>query len=670
MDMNHNHEQMNDEMMHGGMMMHMGNLKQLFWVSVVITIPVLLISPMMGMTNPLISFPFSDWLVAILATVLFFYGGKPFFSGASGEFKERKPAMMMLITMGISVAYIYSMYAFISNDILRIMPMKMSFFWELATLIDIMLLGHWIEMNAVSGAGDALEELQKLLPDKANKVLASGEIKEIDLKNVVTGDHLLIKGGEKIPTDGIVINGESSVNESLVTGESKLINKTKGSNVVGGSINEQGTLTIKVTGTGKDGYLAKVVSLVSSAQNSKSQAESFADRVAGWLFYASTIVSIIAFITWLLVGSFDQAMTVGVTVLIIACPHALGLAIPLVVSRSTSIAARNGLLIKNRDALENGNKIDYVLMDKTGTLTEGDFKVHQINSYHKDYSENNILTIMASLEQNSNHPLAQGIINKAKQLNLSTLEATDLQQIPGQGLKARINGREYYLVGKRFLNDNEIEFDEEKDRELSQQGNSISYLVSDSVVLGLVAEGDQIKSNAKEAIQQLISLGKIPYMLTGDNKETASLVAQQLGIKQFDAELKPEDKHQIMKQLQQAGHHVMMVGDGVNDAPSLAGADIGVAINSGTDVAIDSADVILVKNDPADIVTFLKLARNTSRKMVQNLWWGAGYNGIAIPLAAGILAPIGILLDPMVGAILMSLSTVIVAINAQLLKLK
>lgn len=670
MDMNHNHEQMNDEMMHGGMMMHMGNLKQLFWVSVVITIPVLLMSPMMGMTNPLISFPFSDWLVAILATVLFFYGGKPFFSGASGEFKERKPAMMMLITMGISVAYIYSMYAFISNDILRIMPMKMSFFWELATLIDIMLLGHWIEMNAVSGAGDALEELQKLLPDKANKVLASGKIKEIDLKNVVAGDHLLIKGGEKIPTDGIVINGESSVNESLVTGESKLINKTKGSNVVGGSINEQGTLTIKVTGTGKDGYLAKVVSLVSSAQNSKSQAESFADRVAGWLFYASTIVSIIAFFIWLLVGSFDQAMTVAVTVLIIACPHALGLAIPLVVSRSTSIAARNGLLIKNRDALENGNKIDYVLMDKTGTLTEGDFKVHQINSYDKDYSENNILTIMASLEQNSNHPLAQGIINKAKQLNLSTLEATDLQQIPGQGLKARINGREYYLVGKRFLNDNEIEFDEEKDRELSQQGNSISYLVSDSVVLGLVAEGDQIKSNAKEAIQQLISLGKIPYMLTGDNKETASLVAQQLGIKQFDAELKPEDKHQIMKQLQQAGRHVMMVGDGVNDAPSLAGADIGVAINSGTDVAIDSADVILVKNDPADIVTFLKLARNTSRKMVQNLWWGAGYNGIAIPLAAGVLAPIGVLLDPMVGAILMSLSTVIVAINAQLLKLK
>ncbi|GEP20366.1 heavy metal translocating P-type ATPase [Pediococcus argentinicus] len=670
MDMNHNHEQMNDEMMHGGMMMHMGNLKQLFWISVVITIPVLLMSPMMGMTSPLISFPFSDWLVAILATVLFFYGGKPFFSGASGEFKERKPAMMMLITMGISVAYIYSMYAFISNDILRIMPMKMSFFWELATLIDIMLLGHWIEMNAVSGAGDALEELQKLLPDKANKVLASGKIKEIDLKNVVAGDHLLIKGGEKIPTDGIVINGESSVNESLVTGESKLINKTKGSNVVGGSINEQGTLTIKVTGTGKDGYLAKVVSLVSSAQNSKSQAESFADRVAGWLFYASTIVSIIAFFIWLLVGSFDQAMTVAVTVLIIACPHALGLAIPLVVSRSTSIAARNGLLIKNRDALENGNKIDYVLMDKTGTLTEGDFKVHQINSYDKDYSENNILTIMASLEQNSNHPLAQGIINKAKQLNLSTLEATDLQQIPGQGLKARVNGREYYLVGKRFLNDNEIEFDEEKDRELSQQGNSISYLVSDSVVLGLVAEGDQIKSNAKEAIQQLISLGKIPYMLTGDNKETASLVAQQLGIKQFDAELKPEDKHQIMKQLQQAGHHVMMVGDGVNDAPSLAGADIGVAINSGTDVAIDSADVILVKNDPVDIVTFLKLARNTSRKMVQNLWWGAGYNGIAIPLAAGVLAPIGILLDPMVGAILMSLSTVIVAINAQLLKLK
>ncbi|WP_415620453.1 copper-translocating P-type ATPase [Liquorilactobacillus sp.] len=660
------HSQMNNEM---GSMHHMGNLKGKFWISFIVALPIFVLSSFMGIELPFdLSFTGSDWLVLFLGTFLFFYGGQPFYTGAWQEIKEKNPAMMMLITMGISVAYIYSLYAFIMNHFVTGMPHVMDFFWELASLIVIMLLGHWIEMNATMNAGNALEKMAALLPGEAH-VFEDGETHDVMLSELQEGQQIKVLAGEKIPADGKVVDGMSSVNESLVTGESKLVLKKKQDKVIGGSLNGDGTLLVAVTGTGENGYLAQVSKLVGQAQQDKSKAESIADRVSKWLFYAALVIGIIAFLVWLNLADMSTALNRTVAVLVIACPHALGLAIPLVVSRSTSLAATHGLLIRNRTALEQVKHLDIVLMDKTGTLTEGAFKVNEVKSLHSNYSDNEILSLMAQLEANSSHPLAAGILAEVRERKLKAGSAANVQTIKGVGVTGTIGGHEYSIVTASYLKKNNIDFKQAQFTDLAQKGNSISYLISNQKVLGLAAQGDQIKPESKSFIAELHKLGIEPVMLTGDNELAAQKIAQQLGEITVKADLKPEAKEKIVRQYQNEGHNVMMIGDGVNDAPSLARANIGIAIGAGTDVAIDSADVILVKSNPKDVLDFLYLAKATNRKMVENLWWGAGYNIIALPLAAGLLAGIGFVLSPAVGAIVMSLSTVIVALNAMTLKI-
>ena len=670
----HDHEKMhhtNHE--HGGMdhSMHMGNLKVKFIVSLFLSIPIILLSPMMGGKLPFqLTFQGSEWVVLILASILFFYGGMPFLKGAKMELEMKNPAMMTLISLGISVAYIYSVYAFIANNITKSNTHVMDFFWELATLILIMLLGHWIEMNAISNAGNALQKMAELLPNSAIIVDESGNTKEVDLKDVQVGERVLVKAGEKIPTDGVIVAGNTNVNESMVTGESKDVQKGLNDKVIGGSVNGSGTITVEVTGTGESGYLSQVMELVSNAQKEKSRVESLSDKVAKLLFYVALIVGIGAFIIWMvLTGDLNIALERMVTVLIIACPHALGLAIPLVTARSTSLGAKNGLLIKNRQALEVAKKVDVIMMDKTGTLTEGNFAVNEYLSFSTQYTKEQVLEVMAALEQNSSHPLSVGVLKKIDELQLTIPKAEDVTNLPGIGLEGRVNGKDIKIVSVSYLNKKSISYDKQMFNDLSNQGNSISFLLLDDQSIGLVAQGDQIKPEAKLMVEKLKARGIKPVMLTGDNKQVASVVAKQLGIDDVHAELMPEDKEKIVKEYKDKNLIVMMVGDGVNDAPSLVRASIGVAIGAGTDVAIDSADVILVKSNPSDILHFLSLAKNTQRKMVQNLWWGAGYNILAIPLAAGILASWGIILSPAIGAIFMSLSTVIVAINAMLLKI-
>jgi len=669
------HSSMDHDHGHGGHSgmdhsMHMGNLKPKFFISLVLTIPIILMSPMMGIDLPFqFQFAGSEWIVLILATILFFYGGQPFLQGAKMELSSKEPAMMTLISLGITVAYIYSLYAFVANNFFPQIDHVMDFFWELATLIVIMLLGHWVEMNAVSNAGSALEEMAQLLPNTAHVVDDNGDTKDISLQEVQEGQHVLIKAGEKIPTDGTVLKGTTSVNEAMVTGEAKDVEKEQKDTVIGGSVNGSGTITVEVTGTGESGYLSQVMTLVENAQNEKSRVETLSDKVAKWLFYIALAAGILAFIGWLITSDLSTAFERMVTVLIIACPHALGLAIPLVIARSTSLGAKNGLLLQNREALETAKSADVILMDKTGTLTEGNFAVNDYRSFSDDYTADQVLTYISALEQNSNHPLALGILNKAEELSLDIPEASDVDNLPGVGLKGTVNGKNIKVASVSYLNKQSIDYDKNNFDELSKQGNSVSFLLIDEQNIGLVAQGDQIKPAAKSMVQSLKDQNIDPVMLTGDNQQVAQAVAKELGIDDVHAELMPEDKEKMVKDYRDNGQVVMMVGDGVNDAPSLARADIGIAIGAGTDVAIDSADVILVKSDPSDIMHFLTLAKRTQRKMVQNIWWGAGYNIVAIPLAAGVLAPIGIILSPAVGAIVMSLSTIIVAINAMLLKI-
>ena len=671
MDMHHGDMSHMDMDHGGGHMMHMGNLKQKFWVSLIVMIPVLLLSQFMGMNIHLgalqlpIVFPGSDWLVLILSSFLFFYGGWPFLTGAKSELQQRQPAMMTLIAMGITVAYGYSLYAFVMNHFIAPNGMVMDFFWELATLIVIMLLGHWIEMNAVMAAGNAVEKLAALLPSQAH-VVHGDHVMDMPLAEVQVGTRLRVLAGEQMPADGQIVSGSSSVNESLVTGEAKAIHKAEGDRVIGGSVNGDGVIEINVTGTGESGYLSQVMKLVQSAQANKSKAEGMADKVAGWLFYAALAVGILAFFIWLSDGA-AIAFERMVTVFIIACPHALGLAIPLVIARSTSIGATNGLLIRNRQALETAKHAKFILMDKTGTLTEGKFTVAKTVAF-ANHDEAQVLALMAALESHSEHPLATGIKAAAKEQQLNVPAAQNVQILKGIGLQGEVDGQAYTIVNARYLKDHQLSYDQAQADQLAAAGNSLAFLLQKDQVLGMVAEGDQLKPSSKPFVAALKRQGITPVMLTGDNHETAKKVADQLGLTDFQAELKPEDKVAQVKAYQQLGV-VMMVGDGVNDAPSLAQADIGVAIGAGTDVAIDTADVVLVHSDPADILNFLSLAKATNRKMVQNLWWGAGYNILAIPLAAGILAPIGFVLSPAVGAAIMSLSTIVVALNAMTLHL-
>ncbi|MDS3910578.1 MULTISPECIES: heavy metal translocating P-type ATPase [Staphylococcus] len=664
-----NHESHNH---HSGHAHHHGNFKVKFFVSLIFAIPIILLSPMMGVNLPFqFTFPGSEWVVLILSTILFFYGGKPFLSGGKDEIAEKKPGMMTLVALGISVAYIYSLYAFYMNNFSSATGHTMDFFWELATLILIMLLGHWIEMNAVGNAGDALKKMAELLPNSAIKVMDNGQREEVKISDIMTDDIVEVKAGESIPTDGIIVQGQTSIDESLVTGESKKVQKNQNDNVIGGSINGSGTIQVKVTAVGEDGYLSQVMGLVNQAQNDKSSAELLSDKVAGYLFYFAVIVGVISFIVWMLIqNDVDFALERLVTVLVIACPHALGLAIPLVTARSTSIGAHNGLIIKNRESVEIAQHIDYVMMDKTGTLTEGNFSVNHYESFKNDLSNDTILSLFASLESQSNHPLAISIVDFAKSKNVSFTNPQDVNNIPGVGLEGLIDNKTYKITNVSYLDKHKLNYDDDLFTKLAQQGNSISYLIEDQQVIGMIAQGDQIKESSKQMVADLLSRHITPVMLTGDNNEVAHAVAKELGISDVHAQLMPEDKESIIKDYQSDGNKVMMVGDGINDAPSLIRADIGIAIGAGTDVAVDSGDVILVKSNPSDIIHFLTLSNNTMRKMVQNLWWGAGYNIVAVPLAAGALAFIGLILSPAIGAILMSLSTVIVAINAFTLKLK
>ncbi|MDN7234153.1 heavy metal translocating P-type ATPase [Staphylococcus haemolyticus] len=669
---NHMHHDNHASHHHSGHAHHHGNFKVKFFVSLILAIPIILLSPMMGVNLPFqFTFPGSEWVVLILSTILFFYGGKPFLSGGKDEIATKKPGMMTLVALGISVAYIYSLYAFYMNNFSSATGHTMDFFWELATLILIMLLGHWIEMNAVGNAGDALKKMAELLPNSAIKVMDNGQREEVKISDIMTDDIVEVKAGESIPTDGIIVQGQTSIDESLVTGESKKVQKNQNDNVIGGSINGSGTIQVKVTAVGEDGYLSQVMGLVNQAQNDKSSAELLSDKVAGYLFYFAVIVGVISFIVWMLIqNDVDFALERLVTVLVIACPHALGLAIPLVTARSTSIGAHNGLIIKNRESVEIAQHIDYVMMDKTGTLTEGNFSVNHYESFKNDLSNDTILSLFASLESQSNHPLAISIVDFAKSKNVSFTNPQDVNNIPGVGLEGLIDNKTYKITNVSYLDKHKLNYDDDLFTKLAQQGNSISYLIEDQQVIGMIAQGDQIKESSKQMVADLLSRNITPVMLTGDNNEVAHAVAKELGISDVHAQLMPEDKESIIKDYQSDDNKVMMVGDGINDAPSLIRADIGIAIGAGTDVAVDSGDIILVKSNPSDIIHFLTLSNNTMRKMVQNLWWGAGYNIVAVPLAAGILAFIGLILSPAIGAILMSLSTVIVAINAFTLKLK
>ncbi|EJH4647062.1 copper-translocating P-type ATPase [Staphylococcus pseudintermedius] len=663
----HSHHMHHDDHAHH----HHGNFKMKFFVSLIFAIPIIIFSPMMGVQLPFqFTFPGSDWMVLILATILFIYGGQPFLVGAKGEIASKKPGMMTLVTLGISVAYIYSLYAFYLNHFSDATGHTMDFFWELATLILIMLLGHWVEMNAVGSAGDALKKMAALLPDKVIKV-TNNQREEVKISDIALNDIVEVKVGESIPTDGMIVRGETAIDESLVTGESKKVQKKPNDQVIGGSINGSGTIQVKVTAVGEASYLSQVMDIIKQAQNDKSRAELLSDKVAGYLFYFAVSVGVIAFIAWMLIQhEIDLALERLVTVLVIACPHALGLAIPLVTARSTSIGAHHGLMIKNRAAIETAQHIDYVMMDKTGTLTEGNFSVNHYESFKAGMSDEAVLSLFASLESQSNHPLATSIVDFAKNKNISYVQSQDVRNIPGVGLEGTINGQAYKITNVSYLEQNGFDYDQALFTKLAQQGNSISYLIDEQQVIGIIAQGDQIKDSSQQMVADLLAKGITPVMLTGDNQEVAETVAKALGINDVHAQLMPEDKESIIKAYQSKGKKVMMVGDGINDAPSLIRSDIGIAIGAGTDVAVDSGDVILVKSDPSDIIHFFTLSKRTMRKMVQNLWWGAGYNIVAVPLAAGILASIGLILSPAVGAILMSLSTVIVAINAFTLKLE
>ena len=661
MDMEHeNHEMHNmhnmdnmhdmdnmDMMNHGGHMMHMGDMSKKLKVAIILMIPLLLISPIAGFT--ILKFPGSEILQLILGTIIFFYSGTPFFRGAKGELKSRKPAMMMLITMGISVAYAYSVYATIMS---LYGHMGMNFWFELATLIVIMLIGHLIEMKAIMGAGDALKDLASLVPKKAH--LKSG--KDVELSELKVGDLLLVKENEKIPADGLILS-EALVDESMITGESRAVNKKSNDLVYGGSLNQNQPFEMKVTTLGKDSFLNQVAELVKKAQAQKSNLENMADRVAGYLFYAALIVGIFSLIFWTISSNFSFALLLAVSVFVIACPHALGLAVPLVVSRLTSISAKNGLLIQNRTSLEKINTIKYALMDKTGTLTDGKFIVRDVIDF------TDILQIMAALEGSSTHPIAQSIVSAAKPLKNLKVEA--VENIPGVGIKGQVNQNFYQIVNYKYLRENQLSYDEQKIAQYLDLGLTLSFLINEQQdVLGFIALGDSPKADAKAFINGLLAQGITPVMLTGDNKETAQKIASALNIPEFRAELKPEDKAEIVKEYQKKAG-VLFIGDGVNDAPALATATIGFAIGAGTSVAISTADVVLVNSNPSDVLDMINISKRMLRKMKQNLWFGAGYNIIAIPVAAGILYPFtGFYIDPLIAAVLMSISTVIVSINA------
>ena len=642
---------------------HMVNdFKKRLFISAIITIPILILSPtlqdLFGLSWEV---PYNAYILFALATAVFFYGGWPFITGGVSELKDKNPGMMTLIALAIFVSYVYSSLTVFGLE-------GSDFFWELATLIDIMLLGHWIEMRSVMGASNALEELVKLMPSEAHKLDDEGQVHDVSVEDLQAHDKVLVKPGEKIPIDGLILDGQSTIDESMLTGESVPIEKYKNDEVIGGSVNKEGSLTIEVEKTGDDSYLSQVITLVQEAQESQSKTQDITNRAAKALFYVALASGFITLFIWLLLDySFDVALERMVTVMVITCPHALGLAAPLVIAVSTSISAKHGLLIRNRAQFEEARKLNAVVFDKTGTLTEGAFGVTDIMPV-EGYEEEDVLNWAASLEQNSEHPIATGIVQSAKDKAIELKTISDFTSITGKGIQGTIEGKKVNVVGPGYIKNSDIRYDEALFTKRSAEGKTVVFLLIDDKLIGMIALADIVRETAKEAIATLKEQNIHSIMLTGDNKKVANWVAEQLAIDEVYAEVLPDEKAKQIKQLKEKGWKVAMTGDGINDAPALATADLGIAIGAGTDVAMETADVVLVKSNPKDVVSLIDLSRKTYRKMIQNLWWATGYNILAIPLAAGALAPFGIILSPAVGAVLMSLSTIIVAINAKLLK--
>ncbi|XHV90105.1 heavy metal translocating P-type ATPase [Streptococcus dysgalactiae subsp. equisimilis] len=657
---NMDHSEMDHGAMGGHAHHHHGSFKEIFLKSLPLGIAILLITPMMDIQLPFqIIFPYADVVAAVLATILYIFGGKPFYMGAKDEFNSKAPGMMSLITLGITVSYAYSVYAVAARYVTG--EHVMDFFFEFTTLILIMLLGHWIEMKALGEAGDAQKALAELVPKDAHVVLEDDSIETRPVSELQIGDVIRVQAGENVPADGIIIRGESRVNEALVTGESKPIEKKTGDEVIGGSTNGGGVLYVEIKQTGDQSFISQVQTLISQAQSQPSRAENVAQKVASWLFYIAVVVALIALLIWTIIADLPTAVIFTVTALVIACPHALGLAIPLVVSRSTSLGASRGLLVKNREALELTTKADVMVLDKTGTLTTGEFKVLDVTVLSDKYSEEEITGLLAGIEAGSSHPIAQSIVNHAEAKGIKSVSFDSIEIVSGAGIEGEANGHHYQLISQKAYG-KALRMDIPK-------GATLSILVENNEAIGAVALGDELKETSRNLIEVLKKYGIEPLMATGDNEEAAQGVAEVLGI-QYQANQSPEDKYKLVESMKNQNKTVIMVGDGVNDAPSLALADVGIAIGAGTQVALDSADIILTQSDPGDIESFIELANKTTRKMKQNLVWGAGYNFIAIPIAAGLLAPIGITLSPAFGAVLMSLSTVIVAINAMTLKLE
>ena len=639
------------------------DFRKRFIVSIIITIPVLLLSPLIQRflnLEEIIKFPGDSYVLFGLSTIIFFYGGWPFLKGLYNELKSKQPGMMTLIGLAIIVAYVYSSAVVFGLE-------GKVFFWELATLIVVMLLGHWIEMRSVMGASSALTELARLMPKDAHKIAPGNTTIDVPLEELAAEDKVLVKPGEKFPADGIILTGETSVNESMLTGESQAVTKMKGMQVIGGSVNEEGSVTVEVKKTGKDSFLSGVIKLVQEAQESKSRTQDLANRAAFWLTIIGISAGIITLIVWLVLINKDFAFSLerAVTVMVITCPHALGLAIPLVVAVSTALSARNGLLIRDRAAFEKARNIDAIIFDKTGTLTRGEFGVTDTIILTNGIGKEELLKYSASLESQSAHPIAKAI---AKTVD-NKYEVKKFKSITGKGAEGIINGKDIKIVSPGYLKEQNIKLEknEEIDK-LSSQGKTVVYILMDNNLIGAIALADIIRDESKEAIKRLKEMNIKPMMLTGDNKLVAKWVAEEVGIEEYFAEVLPQDKSDKVKDIQSRGLVVAMTGDGVNDAPALAQADIGMAIGAGTDVAIETADIILVRSNPLDAVSIVSLSKATYRKMLQNLGWATGYNIFAIPLAAGVLFPLGIILSPAVGAALMSLSTVIVAINARFLR--
>jgi Cu2+-exporting ATPase len=654
---------------HGAHVDHTGHeqmFRRRFWISLILSVPVLLYSPMLqrwlGFTMP--AFPGSDWIAPLFAVVIFLYGGMPFLRMAVPELRNRQPGMMTLISLAISVSLVYSLATLL-------LPGQEGFFWELVTLIDIMLLGHWIELRSVRQASGALNELAKLMPDTAERIHPDGSTEEIAVSRLGEGDWVLVRPGSSIPVDGEVQEGESDVDEAMITGESRPVGKGPGSRVIAGTINGVGSLRVRVTATGDQTALAGIMRLVAEAQQSKSRTQILADKAAGWLFYVALGVAAITAIAWVVAVGFNVNVVARVaTVLVIACPHALGLAVPLVVAITTSMAASNGILVRDRLALERAREVDTVIFDKTGTLTEGRFGVVDMTTVD-GWREEDALALAAAVEGDSEHTIARGIRQAAAARGVQLPPVTEFEAIKGRGVRASSDGHTLYLGGPRLLEMLELQRPEAIVRfaeAAGEKGHTVVYLVQDGELAAGFALADLIRPESREVVQRLHAMGIEVAMLTGDSETVARSVADELGIDHYYAEVLPEHKDQKIVELQRQGKRVAMVGDGVNDAPALTRADVGIAIGSGTDIAVESAGIILVKSNPLDVVKVVELSRASYRKMIQNLVWAAGYNVIALPLAAGILAPWGILLSPALGALLMSLSTIIVAINAQLLR--